>query len=60
MGNKKEILTANLRAMKSLETSIFYLEQNGKKQLEIALLYRMIAALSKENATLANEISKNA
>ena len=57
---KKEILTANLRAMKSLETSIFYLEQNGKKQLEIALLYRMIAALSKENATLAIEISKNA
>ena len=54
---KKNILEANTRAISNIESVIFYLEKNGKKQLEIALLYKMIAELSRENETLATEIS---
>ena len=54
---KKNILEANNRAISNIESVIFYLEKNRKKQLEIALLYKMIAELSRENETLATEIS---
>ena len=54
---KKNILEANNRAISNIENVIFYLEKNGKKQLEIALLYKMVAELSRENETLASEIS---
>ena len=54
---KKNILEANNRAISNIESVIFYLEKNGKKQLEIALLYKMVAELSRENETLATEIS---
>ena len=54
---KKNILEVNTRAISNIESVIFYLEKNGKKQLEIALLYKMIAELSRENESLATEIS---
>lgn len=54
---KKNILEVNNRAISNIESVIFYLEKNGKKQLEIALLYKMIAELSRENESLATEIS---